>query len=93
MQPAVVFRPMEASRACAYAGPMGPEEGFGVAASRVLRVAQSIAGGPAELAHALGIEVALLNHWFATHAAPPHEVFDRALDIILNAYEQRSGPK
>jgi hypothetical protein len=60
------------------------DEEFGVAAGRVMRLAEQICGSRQELARRLGVEARLLDQWLATESAPPRDVFDKALDLVLS---------
>ena len=62
---------------------------FHATACRVLRAAQEIAGGPEQLADQLSIHPRELAHWLGTKTPPPWDVFDRALEMVLNDYERR----
>lgn len=63
---------------------MSRDEQLGVAAGRVLRLAEQICGSREELARRLGVEPRLIDHWLETESAPPREVFDKALDLVLS---------
>jgi hypothetical protein len=65
------------------------DDDSGIAACRLLRAAQAICGGPQELARQLLVDLEQLNHWLATDTAPPREVFDKALHMVLDHYEGR----
>ena len=58
-------------------------------ASRTLRVAASLVGGPRRLARYLGASPSALLAWLSGSAEPPREVFLRALDVILKDLEAR----
>jgi hypothetical protein len=62
---------------------------LGAVACRVLRVAQEIAGGADLFAARLSVSPDELRHWLSTNTPPPREVFDKALEILLDALERR----
>jgi hypothetical protein len=66
---------------------MAHDRDFAPAACRVLRVAQSIAGGPEQLARHLSIDLRVLEDWLTSSTPPPRQIFDRALELILDHYE------
>jgi CheY-like chemotaxis protein len=56
--------------------------------ARLLRRAQAIKGGRDKLAETLGVHPHDLALWMAGKAFPPQVVFERVLEIILDAHEQ-----
>lgn len=54
--------------------------------ARLFRRAQAIKGGREALAQFLGVHPQDLARWTAGKAFPPQEIFDRVLEIILDAY-------
>ena len=52
--------------------------------ARVLRIAANILGGPRQLRSFLGVPSASLANWLAGIGEPPHEVFLKALQVILD---------
>lgn len=65
--------------------------------SRALMKAADLLGGRAELARALQVPLADIDHWIAGDSKPPRETFLRVVDIILDetgggGADDTSGP-
>jgi hypothetical protein len=58
-------------------------------ASRTLRIAASLLGGPRRLAHHLGVSAPDVIAWLSGSTEPPREAFLRALEVILKDLEAR----
>jgi hypothetical protein len=71
---------------------MAEDRAFRSTASRVLQLAQALAGGAAQLAERLGVRPDELQRWLAGQDAPPRRVFDQALGLVLDDYDARRKP-
>jgi CheY-like chemotaxis protein len=56
-------------------------------AARLFKRAQAIKGGAENLARALGIQPQQLAPWTSAKAFPPQDIFEKVLEIILDAQE------
>jgi hypothetical protein len=52
--------------------------------SRTLQKAAELIGGRKELARHLQVPVADLEKWIACSATPPHTIFLKAIDLVLD---------
>lgn len=57
--------------------------------ARLFRRALTIKGDKQKLATSLAVRVAQLDSWLAARTFPPQEIFEKVLEIILDAYENR----
>ena len=58
-------------------------------ASRTLRIAASLVGGPRRLAYSLGASPSDVIAWLSGSSEPPREAFLKALEVILKDLEAR----
>ena len=58
-------------------------------ASRTLRLAAAVLGGPRRLAQHLGVQPLEVLGWLSGSSEPPRPVFLRALEVILKDLEAR----
>src|SRR2546425_10330103 len=59
--------------------------------ARLLKRAQAIKGGREPLAESLGVHPHDLALWTAGKAFPPQAIFDKVLEIILDAHDDAVG--
>ena len=58
--------------------------------ARILQQCESLHGGRENLATALGVHPQHLALWIAGKSGPPREIFEKAVEIILNEHERRA---
>lgn len=60
-------------------------------AARLVKRALNIVGGTERLAEILGVPGAELGRWMAGQAFPPEGIFERVLEIVLDARDKRAS--
>ena len=58
--------------------------------ARILQQCESLHGGRENLAAVLGVHPQHLALWIAAKSGPPREIFEKAVEIILNEHERRA---
>lgn len=58
--------------------------------ARILQQCVALRGGRENLAAYLGVHPQHLSPWLAGRSGPPQEVFDKAIDVIMEEHDRRS---
>ena len=58
--------------------------------ARILQQCQSLRGGRENLAAFLNVHPQELSPWLTAKSGPPREVFERAMEIILEEHDRRA---
>lgn len=58
--------------------------------ARILQQCESLHGGRENLALVLGVHPQHLALWISAKSGPPREIFEKAVEIILNEHERRA---
>jgi hypothetical protein len=58
--------------------------------ARILQQCESLRGGRENLATFLGVHPHQLALWVAAKSGPPREIFDKAIDVILEEHDRRA---